>query len=96
MRVKISRVIRPIEMLENRETQVGKIYDGETFKVSGNWDSKKIFTGNQGLMIFVSRNRGSMIFVTGNRGSMIFLTGNGGFSPRGVTGKQGCLRKASG
>ena len=96
MHVKISHVIRPIEMLENRETQVGKIYDGETFKVSGNWDSIIFFTGNRESMIFVGGNRGSMIFVTGNRGSMIFLTGNRGFSPRWVSGNRGCLRKASG
>ena len=72
MHVKISHVIRPIEILENRETQVGKIYDGETFKVSGNWDSIIFFTGNRESMIFVGGNRGLMIFVTGNRGSMIY------------------------
>ena len=96
MSVKISRVIRPIEMLENRETQFGKIYDRETFKVSGNWDSIIFLTGNRESMIFVGRNWGLMVFVTGNGGSMIFLTGNRGFSPRWVSGNRGCLRKASG
>ena len=96
MHVKISHVIRPIEMLENWETQVGKIYDGVTFKVSRNWDSIIFFTGNGEAMISVSRNRGSMIFVTGNWGSMIFLTGNREFSPRWVSRNRGYLRKASG
>ena len=96
MCVKIPRFIRPIEMLENRETQVRKIYDGETFKVSGNWDSIIFFTGNREAMIFVGGNRGLMTFMTGNRESMIFLTGNRGFTPRWVTGNRGCLGKASG
>ena len=54
MRVKISRVIRPIEMLQNRETQIGKIYDGETFKVSGNWASIVFFHRESGLDDFLS------------------------------------------
>ena len=47
MHIRIS-VIRPIAILENRDTQVGNIYDGERFKVSGNWDSIIFFTGNRG------------------------------------------------
>ena len=59
MHVKISHVIRPIEMLENGDTQVGKIYDGEAFKVSGSWDSMFVFfTGNRGSMIFFRREPG--------------------------------------
>ena len=45
-------------MLENRETQVGKIYDGETFKVSGNWDSIIFFHWEPGIDDFCWREPG--------------------------------------